>query len=206
LRSALLLNSGGSLEAQPQVIVVCGPDRKSGKSLIASNLAILYAKTGANGSGRHVLLIDADLRTRSLTQAFGMSEQKGLSELLSNGLTTDCFGRAETALPVDFLPAGTPQSDTFEKLDSARTAQILREARKKYQVIVVDTPAISDAADAFVFAGLADVTLTVARNRKTPKGRLIRTISALARTDTKKLHLILNSVEEADLKVARRLG
>lgn len=207
LRASMTLPSGNGHAALPQVIVVCGPDRKSGKSFIASNLAILYAKTGEGSKENGVLLIDADMRTRALTKAFGLGDRRGLSDLLAEGGTAaEAAGLLETPAAVNFLPAGSPCRDIFEKLDSKRTAEFMREIRNRWGLIVIDTPALSEASDAFVFAGLADMTLTVARNRKTQKGRLIRTLSALAKTDTRGLHLVLNSIDEADWRLAKRLG
>ncbi|MDX1655529.1 MAG: GNVR domain-containing protein, partial [Candidatus Competibacteraceae bacterium] len=66
------------LEAKNTVIMVTGPSPGVGKSFVSVNLGAVLA-----GSGRRVLLIDADLRKGYLNQYLGLARSDGLSDLIS---------------------------------------------------------------------------------------------------------------------------
>src|SRR5207302_417048 len=60
-------------------LVITSAEPSEGKSTVASNLGIAVAETG-----KKVLLIDGDLRKPKLQDIFGVTNQRGLSDLLRN--------------------------------------------------------------------------------------------------------------------------
>ena len=62
-----------------RIILITSPGPAEGKTTIASNLAIALAETG-----RRVLLIDADFRRPRLHTIFGVSNERGLVDLLGD--------------------------------------------------------------------------------------------------------------------------
>ena len=57
-------------------VVSSGPGE--GKSTSAANLAVVFAQ-----AGRKVLLVDADMRKATVHKTFGLSNEMGLSNLVS---------------------------------------------------------------------------------------------------------------------------
>ena len=86
---------------ESRTLLVTSPGPGDGKSITASNLAIIMAQ-----AGRKTILVDADLRRPSVHELFGMSNSMGLSELYREQPT---FEWAATRTPVKNLyvmPAG----------------------------------------------------------------------------------------------------
>lgn len=65
----------------PQVFLITSPGENEGKSVFATNLAISFASVGL-----HTLLIDADLRSPSIHEMFGLENEKGLTQIMLSGM------------------------------------------------------------------------------------------------------------------------
>src|SRR6185295_4592934 len=80
LHIGLEVKHGAHRTGQPLTVTVTSAMANEGKSMVSSNLALLFANLG-----RKVLIIDADLRKRSLSHAFKSDDKQGLREIL-NGM------------------------------------------------------------------------------------------------------------------------
>ena len=85
LTSLTLMSRNGS---RPRVLVVTSPGAGEGKTTVSSNIAIAMAE-----AGRNVLLIDMDLRRPQLHTLFGLSNDRGFSDLELSG---ESEGRSRT--------------------------------------------------------------------------------------------------------------
>jgi len=165
LRSQLLLRW---FEAGPDnaALAVVSPGSGEGRSYIAANLAVLFAQMG-----KRTLLIDADLRRPRQHRIFGLPERSGLSALLA--------GRAGPEVMVDIpqlpgltvLPAGVLPPNPQELLSRPQFQRLMTSLRGSYEVILVDTPAGSQWADASTVAARAGAALMVTcRDRSSMPG------------------------------------
>lgn len=147
-----------------KVLAVTSPAKGDGRTFIAANLAIVFAQ-----QGQRTLLIDADLRAephRSQNRLFQLDKSVGLSGILS--------GRAglEAALPVPglpnlaVLPAGPIPPNPQELLGRPAFSQLLLAAYKEFDVILIDTPAGANYADAEIIAARAGAAIIVARQNQ----------------------------------------
>ncbi|MGO9202538.1 MAG: polysaccharide biosynthesis tyrosine autokinase [Limisphaerales bacterium] len=80
LRSALAFATGFNGEEKPKLLLVTSAIPNEGKSTVAANLARTLAFAGAR-----VLLVDGDMRRGVLHHLFGLPQEPGLSDLLSDG-------------------------------------------------------------------------------------------------------------------------
>src|SRR5207247_1619278 len=78
LHIGLEVKHGTHRTGQPLAITVTSAMANEGKSLVSSNLALLFANLG-----RKVLIVDADLRKRSLTKAFKCEDKIGLRDVMN---------------------------------------------------------------------------------------------------------------------------
>ena len=69
----------GIMPDNARSLLITSPEPGDGKSTIAANLAIALAN-----AGKRVLLLDGDLRNPSLHHIFGVSNDYGFSNVLSN--------------------------------------------------------------------------------------------------------------------------
>jgi receptor protein-tyrosine kinase len=145
-----------------KVLAVVSAGAGEGRSFVAANLAIVFAQ-----QGQRTLLIDADLRAKpELGQhsLFKLARGNGLSAVLADRAS---LGDAAQAVPglanLTVLPAGAVPPNPQELLGNNSFGQLLHSAAQQFDVILIDTPAGADFADAELVAARAGAALIVAR-------------------------------------------
>jgi receptor protein-tyrosine kinase len=142
LRSQLMLRW---FTGQPErrALAVVSPDGGEGRSRLAANLAVLFSQLGT-----HTLLIDADMRNPRQHELFNMGNRAGLSTILSGrGEGGEVF-RVPSFLDLSVLPAGPLPPNPAELLGRPLFGVFLDDMRREFDVILIDTPAAADYADA----------------------------------------------------------
>lgn len=143
-----------------RVYVVTSATPGQGKSFISTNMAYILSR-----ANKRVLLIDADIRKRTVTHMLGRGQ--GLTAMLAD--EESAVDLAAHVLPdvknlgFDFLPAGKMPPNPSELLMSDRLDDIIEEAKKQYDYIVVDTTPALSVSDAGVVNRVADLTVFVLR-------------------------------------------
>ncbi|KWB92291.1 polysaccharide biosynthesis tyrosine autokinase [Burkholderia ubonensis] len=167
LRSLRTAMQFALMDAKNRVIVLTGPTPGIGKSFLAVNLAVLLAH-----SGKRVLLIDADMRRGLLDRYFGLEQQPGLSELLSDQSPLEDAIRETPVQGLSFIGAGTRPPNPSELLMSARLPQYLEGLGKRYDVVLVDSPPVLAVTDATIFGRMAGSTFLVLRSGMHTEGEI----------------------------------
>jgi capsular exopolysaccharide synthesis family protein len=154
--------------ARPQVIVLSSPSPKEGKTTVATNLSIALAEVGVR-----VLLIDADLRKPRLHEVFDIENATGLADVLRRGQTVEepLNGLLQaTAIPnLTVLTSGRSSLADAALLFSSRVDELVKIARKNYDLVLIDTPPMLTMPDARVLARSADGVILVARANRTTR-------------------------------------
>jgi capsular exopolysaccharide synthesis family protein len=159
------------------VVAVSSPGIGEGKTTTAINLAGALAQS----RGSRVLLIDLDLRRSAVTGQLGIRglESKGLVDIIVTGAT---LSQAVISLPMfnlSVLPVGERQASPYDLLKAPRLQDVLAEARKQYDYIVVDTPPLVGVPDCRVISGCVDGFLVVVNAHKTPMKMLGEALSVV---------------------------
>jgi capsular exopolysaccharide synthesis family protein len=125
-------------EAGMPVIALTSPTTGDGKTVTTLNLAGAFAQA----EGARVLVVDADLRKPSVTKYLGLDGRlPGLSRALRSGEPQlDAIAHRVEPFNLWVVPAGTPDSSPCERLNSPALADLIREARRKFDCVLVDTP------------------------------------------------------------------
>lgn len=141
-----------------QVIVTTSTTPGQGKSFISRNLAAILAM-----AGRRVLLIDADIRKRTLS--LSVRNKSGLTTYLADedAQLSDLIITDGITKGVDFLPAGTTPPNPAELLETDRLQLLTTQLRTQYDHIIYDTTPMFSVADASIIDREADLTLYVIR-------------------------------------------
>ncbi len=171
LRSAILLSHR---PGPRQTILLCSPLAGEGKTTLALNLAASLAQGGSR-----VLLVDADLRHRSL-QRFGESTpSEGLGLALS-GPESVAFQTPVQTLPQLRMLSGSELPPwPAELLASGRMAGLVAEWRTAFDHIIFDSPPLLAVTDAVLLSQHCDLALLVARHTRTPAQALCRAVDLL---------------------------
>jgi succinoglycan biosynthesis transport protein ExoP len=161
-----------------QVIAVTSPAAGEGKTLTAINLAGALAR---GSDAARVLLVDADLRRPAVARQLAMTDVGGgLVEAVGNAAATlDGVTRKLAAYNLSVIPAGARTGAVHDILRSPRLDQMLAEARRRYDFIVLDTPPLLPVFDSALLANSVDGVLMVVAANSTPRKLLGEALNLL---------------------------
>jgi capsular exopolysaccharide synthesis family protein len=187
LTSILFSAQNGS---RPRVLVLSSPNPREGKTTVTSNLAVALAEVN-----QRVLLIDADLRRPRVHQIFDLDNTEGLVDVLRRPEpleTLDAGLIRSTSVPnLSVLPSGAAET-VSNLLHSPRLAEFVALARRRYDMVLFDTPPMLQMADARVVSRYADAVVLVLRSRHTTRDAAQLARQRLAEDGTPVLGAILN--------------
>ncbi|WP_368895613.1 CpsD/CapB family tyrosine-protein kinase [Priestia megaterium] len=178
-----------------KTIVVTSSGAEEGKSTTTSNLATVYAQQGLN-----VLLIDADLRKPTGHYTFRLENHIGLTNVLTRQSTL-AQAVQESEIPhLSVLTSGPIPPNPSELLASAQMAELLKEMKEQFDMVIFDTPPILAVADAQILANQVDGTILVVSSGKTEKDAALKSKELLSNAKSKLLGVVLNNrkVEEGN--------
>ena len=134
-----------------EVIMVTSALGQEGKTTVASQLAVSFAR-----SGRRTLLIDGDIRNPQQHVVLGMPFQAGLCELLRGEVTLDDVVQATPAEGLWWLSAGRRDSNADQSLASSIVGKLFAELRQRFDLIVIDTGPVLTSPDAMLLGQHVD--------------------------------------------------
>ena len=148
-----------NLEMKNNMLMIAAPSPGVGKTFVCANLAVTIAQ-----AGQRVLLIDADMRRGTLHRAVGVRSEGGLSELISGQIDVeDALRLVPGADNLSFISRGAVPPNPSELLMHPRFAEMLEQMRRRYDIIVVDTPPVLAVTDATVIGQYVGSCLMVVR-------------------------------------------
>jgi capsular exopolysaccharide synthesis family protein len=178
-----------SLDNEIRSIVVTSTQPAEGKSTIISNLAVTMAQ-----SGKKVLLIDCDLRKPSVHKKLGISNQEGLTSLLSKEKTMEEVVKTSNINNFYILTSGPIPPNPAELLGSKRMKSFIAELKGYFDIILLDAPPILAVTDAQILSTLCDGVLLVAAYGQAEKEAVVRAKEAIDKVGGKILGLVINKV------------
>lgn len=161
-----------------------------GKSSIALSLSAALAS-----GGKDVLLVDCDMRRRSLAGLMGVHPRSGLYSVLSDQVSLD-EAIVETNTPgLYFLDTEPHIPNPVDLLSSRRFAQFVKALRREYDYVVFDTPPLSTFVDAAVIGSIVDGTLLVVRQNFAKRDELLAAYDQLKKADANVIGSVMNYCE-----------
>lgn len=178
----------GSAAGTP-VYMVSSMNAGSGKTFITMNLAASYAI-----KGKHVAVVDLDLRMAASSQYGSRHKKHGISNYLG-GMTDDWHDIIEKGVGhpnLDLLPVGVVPPNPTELLTSDRLDAMVAGLRKEYDYVFLDCPPVDIVADTSIISRVADATLFVIRAGLMEREMLPRIDEYYAENKLPKMSVVLN--------------
>jgi capsular exopolysaccharide synthesis family protein len=158
-----------------------------GKSFVSINLAQTIA-----GSGKTCLLMEGDLRKRSLATAMGIHPKNGLYAVLSDTLP---FNKVAVQTPQEnlyFLDAEPQIPNPPDLFSSKRFARFVEQMKKTFDYVVIDTAPVGTFVDAAVISTYMDATFMVVRENFTKRNLILSAYDQLVQAGANVAGVIMN--------------
>ena len=190
LRDSILLPHA---ERRPRTLLMTSATPREGKSTTAVHLAVVHSQ-----QKRKTLLIDADLRRPSIYQYLGVSNDKGLSNVVNGEMEwRDALQKTEALPWLTVLPAGPASRRAADGLGTT-LKDLFASAMPEYDLIICDAPPLLGFAESLQIAKLVDGVVVVALAGQTERSAVASVLTNLKRLKANVIGLALNEVR-ADL-------
>ena len=172
-------------------ILITSTIQGEGKTLITTNLASVIAM-----SGKKVLLMSIDMRRPALHNIFNInSNSEGLSNLLSGHALIDDVIHKNLMDNVDIIISGPKPPNPSELLSSETLAIIIEELKKRYDVVIIDTPPIAPVSDTKLVIPYSDIIAYVLRAGYSSKNFIYNMQEIYEEHNTHGMGFILNDFD-----------
>jgi capsular exopolysaccharide synthesis family protein len=186
LRNSILLTD---FDRRLRSVLLTSASPSEGKSTVAAHLAATHA-----GQNKRTLLIDGDLRRPSVHRLYQVPNSVGLSNVLLEQISwRDAVIRMESPKDLDILPAG-PSTRRASDLMGMGLAELIDEATREYDLVVLDAPPLLGFAEPLQMATAVDGVIVVARAGDTSRKALSAVIATLMRLRANLVGVVLNEV------------
>ncbi len=193
LRTSLLLSN---VDNPPQVIMSTSTIPGEGKTTQAISLV-----QNLTGMGKSVLLIEGDIRRRTLDNYFkSEAGEHGLLSVVSGDVTLkDAIVKSEH-LGADILMGQVSHINAADIFSSDKFVAFLTEMRALYDYIIIDTPPVLVVPDARVIGQHCDAIMYTVKWDSTTKTQLLAALRELATVNLTPTGLVLSQIDPKGMK------
>lgn len=181
-----------SVDKPIQTVVITSTIPNEGKTFVASNLARAMATSGAK-----TLVVECDMRRRSISHELHAHAQHGLYSVMSGEVALE-----DAAVPTNtdgmfFLDAEPHIPNPSDLLNSKRFSKLIEQTRKAYDYVVFDTPPVGTFVDAAVLGAKVDAVFMVVREHFTRKDDIARAAEQLKTANVPLSGIVMNFCERS---------
>lgn len=192
LRTSLMLSN---VDNPPKVVIstssVPGEGKTTNSLALAQNLL---------GLGKRVLLVEGDIRRRTLHQYFKDMPEKGIVSVLSGELALkDAIHRTQ-GFGADILGGEKSSTNAADLFASDRFRALIEEAREAYDMVIIDTPPVLVVPDARIIADQADAIIFTVQWDKTSKTQVEESLRMFHNSGQRITGLVLSQISPKGMK------
>ena len=180
--------SNVNVESFKTILITSGTPQE-GKTVISLNLAGSFAQ-----AGKSVLLVDCDLRKPRMHGIFGVNKNPGLVNYLFNQVSLDeIIWRSDLLENFSYITSGTIPPNPAEVLQSKAMINFLDEMRRKFDMIIIDSPPIISVTDSEILSRMVDGTILIVSAEKTEINMMKHAADLMKNDKSPFLGVVLNN-------------
>lgn len=192
MRTSLMLSH---IDNPPKVIMltsaVPGEGKTTNSIALAQNLL---------GLGKKVLLVEGDIRRRTLNEYFENAPEHGLVSVMSGDKTLSNAVFHSEGFGADILAGGNTITNAADLFSSEAFKVFIASARDTYDAVIIDTPPILVVPDARIIAEQADAVIFNVHWDKTSKSQLEESLRLFHNSGQRITGLALSKISEKGMK------
>lgn len=186
IRSQLMMRVFSPNEPK-RALAVLSTNKADGKTFFAANLGIVMAQLG----GR-TLVVDADMRSPRMHAVFGLPNTSGLSGILSGRQEDNVIFQAPDLPSLFIMPVGVTPPNPLELIERPAFRLLMGELLRKFDHVIVDTPAAEIGMDAPVIASKCGAALVIARKDQSSVAMLNELVTTVNNSTAKLAGVVMN--------------
>ncbi|MBK9989503.1 MAG: polysaccharide biosynthesis tyrosine autokinase [Verrucomicrobia bacterium] len=180
----------------PKSILVTSTIPGEGKTLVSCNVAASFAR-----HGRKTLLVDCDLRRPMLHRHYNQPNEAGIIAWYDKGASLENSTTNAVALGITkigenlfLLCSGGRSKSPTQLLESPAFTQLIDQLKKRFDLVVMDSPPMGAVTDSLLIAERADEIIYVCRFGKALRKHIRLYIRALHNGKNEILGIVLNGL------------
>lgn len=139
---------------------------QEGKTITSLNLGLAFAEL----RNRSTIVVEADLRLPTFAKLVQLPESPGMIAYLRGEAELDAIIRPIPGSRLHVISAGARcGTEAIQLLSSARMSELLRTLRQRFDHVIIDTPPVTELADAGILGAMSDEVMLVVRMGRTPQ-------------------------------------
>lgn len=179
-----------SVDNPVRTIAITSSVPNEGKTFISSNLASAIASSGAP-----TLLVECDMRRRSMASRIGVHAQYGIYSVISGQVALE-RAAVQTQTPnLYFLDAEPHIPNPSDILNSNHFQRFLDAARQRYSYVILDTPPVTTFVDAAVLGTKVDAVLLVVRENFVKRQEVTQAVDQLRASGCNLAGVVMNDCD-----------
>ena len=192
LRTSLMLTN---VDKPPQVIISTSSIPGEGKTTNALALA-----QNLLGLEKSVLLMEGDIRRRTLHNYIDNMPEKGLVSVLAGEKTLDEAVHFDPEFGADVLVSEKTTTNAADLFASEKFKDLIEEMRGKYDAIIIDTPPVLVVPDARIVAQNADAIVFSVYWDSTSKSQVEESMRLFHTSGQRITGLVLSQISPKGMK------
>ncbi|MGR3174058.1 MAG: GumC family protein [Candidatus Scalindua sp.] len=178
------------IDTSRKLIMITSAIQGEGKTFVASNLATAIAQAGKN-----TLLVDADFRKPRINKVFSVEKNPGLCNHLIGEIELESIIKSTQIPNLSIVTCGNIPPNPSEIMQSAVMKKFCNTVRKRFDMVIFDTPPAMTVTDAIVLSTIVDGVILTIKSGTTVKDTIKRCISQIHNDKGEMLGAIVNEVD-----------
>lgn len=179
-----------SVDNPVHVLAITSSVPNEGKTFVSMNLASAIAASGAS-----TLLVECDMRRRSMAARIGVHAQYGIYSVMTGQVSLEQAAMRAPTKNLYFLDAEPHIPNPSNILNSHHFQSFLDNARSRFDYVVFDTPPVTTFVDAAVLGTKVDAVLLVARENFVKRAELQQAVDQLRASGCNLAGVVMNSCD-----------